>query len=239
MTYVALVTGAGRGLGAALAGALARDGFAVAVHYRTSRAGALAVCRSIQALGGETKAFHADLSRESEALNLAEKVSERFGGLDLLINNAGIYREVQGMELSEVQWFEGLDSTASQVFFTTRACLPLLRQGRLRRIINIGDSSGDRLGARDLAWSYHIGKSGVWTLTRSFAAAEAPNGVAVNMVSPGYLENSVDRPDPATIPAGRLGTFEDVYGVVRFLALDAPAYLSGSNLMVSGGWNLR
>jgi 3-oxoacyl-[acyl-carrier protein] reductase len=90
-----------------------------------------------------------------------------------------------------------------------------------------------------MAWSYHIGKLGVWMLTRSFAVAEAANGVAFNMVSPGLLENSIDRPDPAQVPMGRLGTFQDICQAVRFLALDAPQYLTGSNLVVSGGWNLR
>jgi 3-oxoacyl-[acyl-carrier protein] reductase len=179
------------------------------------------------------------LTCESQALELAAGVREKFGTLDVLVNNAGVYREVAGMDLSEQQWMEGLHSTVTQTFFTTRALLPLLRQGRLRRVIHIGDSSCDRPGARDLAWSYHIGKTGVWMLTRSFAASEAPHGVAVNMVSPGYLENSVGGLDPGEVPAGRLGTFADVHAAVRFLALEAPAYLSGSNLMVGGGWNLR
>lgn len=236
---VALVTGGGRGLGRALVLALARDGFDVAVHYHRSAPGAGESARDAEREGARALCFSADLTCESQALELAAGVREKFGTLDVLVNNAGVYREVAGMDLSEQQWMEGLHSTVTQTFFTTRALLPLLREGRLRRVIHIGDSSCDRPGARDLAWSYHIGKTGVWMLTRSFAASEAPHGVAVNMVSPGYLENSVGGLDPGEVPAGRLGTFADVHAAVRFLALEAPAYLSGSNLMVGGGWNLR
>lgn len=239
MNPVALVTGAGRGLGAALAVALARDGFSVAVHYRSSAAAAQQTCAAIRQIGGVAEAFRADLAREAEALALAEAVGTRFGRLDLLINNAGVYHERHGLALSESEWFEGLNSTVTQSFFTTRACLPWLQKGRLKRVVNIGDSSCDRPGARDLAWSYHIGKTGLWMLTRSFAAATAADGIAVNMVSPGFLENSIGHTEVSEIPAGRLGTFEDVYQAVRFLALEASAYLTGSNLVVSGGWNLR
>lgn len=235
---VALVTGAGRGLGAALAVALARDGFDLAVHYHQSEEGAEATCGSVRSLGRRARAFEADLTREAGAQALAHAIDEHFGALDLLVNNSGVYVDRNGIELSEEQWLAGLDTTVTQVFLTTRACLPMLRRSR-GRIVNIGDSSADRPGARDLAWSYHVGKTGVWILTRSLAAQEAGNGIAVNMVSPGLLENSVGDIASERVPAGRLGTFDDVYAAVRFLGLDAPAYLSGSNLMVSGGWNLR
>ncbi len=234
-----MVTGAGTGLGKALAVALARDGFNIAVHYRNSEAQALQTGEDILACGGMAELFQADLRYESEALELAESLRTRFGRLDLLVNNAGVYQERHGLELSAAEWFEGLDSTVTQTYFTTRALLPMLREGGLKRVVNIGDSSCDRPGARDLAWSYHIGKTGVWMLTRSFAAAEAAHGIAVNMVSPGFLETSLGTLDPDEIPAGRLGTYHDIYQAVRFLALEAPSYLSGSNLVVSGGWNLR
>jgi 3-oxoacyl-[acyl-carrier protein] reductase len=236
---VALVTGGATGLGRALALALARDGFDIALHYRSSEAAALQTLEDVFARGSAAELFQADLACEEDALELAESVRARFERLDLLVNNAGVYQERHGLELSGAEWFEGLNSTVTQTYFTTRALLPLLREGGLKRVVNIGDSGGDRPGARDLAWSYHIGKTGVWMLTRSFAAAEAANGIAVNMVSPGLLENSLGEPDPAAVPMGRLGTFHDIYQAVRFLALDAPAYLTGSNLVVSGGWNLR
>ena len=239
MSPVALITGAGRGLGAALAFKLAQDGFRVAVHYRSSAVGADQTCATIRECGGIAEAFCADLARDAEALALAAAVASRFGRIDLLINNAGVYQARHGLQLSEAEWFAGLNSTVTQSFFTTRACLPWLQKSQLKRVVNIGDSSCDRPGARDLAWSYHIGKTGLWILTRSFATQLAADGIAVNMVSPGLLENSIGDTGIERIPAGRLGNFDDIYQAIRFLALEAPAYLSGSNLVVSGGWNLR
>ncbi|MDD5035315.1 MAG: SDR family oxidoreductase [Methylococcaceae bacterium] len=239
MSPIALVTGSSGGLGAALAQSLAAEGFNLALHYRSNQAGALQTAAAIRAMGGIAECFQADLSREAEALALVDAIRADFGGLDLLVNNVGTYHERHGLDLSEAEWFEGLNSTVTPTFFTTRAALPLMRQGGLKRVVNIGDSSCDRPGARDLAWSYHIGKTGVWMLTRSFAASEAANGIAVNLISPGFLENSVGQPDPKQIPAGRLGSFQDIHQAVRFLALEAPAYLSGSHLVLSGGWNLR
>lgn len=239
MKPVALVTGASGGLGAALARSLAADGFHVVVHYRSRSATAEQVVADIRASDGGAESYAADLADESQAQGIAEWLTGRFGALDLLVNNAGIYRLRHGLDLSQAEWFEGLNSTVTQTFFTSRACLPLLRTGGNGRIVNIGDSSCDRASARDLAWSYHIGKTGVWMLTRSLAVAEAPHGVAVNMVSPGLLDNSIDNPQAGDVPAGRLGRFADVHGAVRWLALEAPAYLTGSNLVVSGGWNLR
>lgn len=236
---VALVTGAGKGLGQALAVSLAGDGFDVAVHYRVSELSAIQTVVQAEAKGATAAMFRADLAVEREALGLAEAVKTRFGRLDVLVNNAGVYVEKHGMELSGVEWFEGLNSTVTQTFFTTRALLPLLRKSSAGRVINIGDSSADRPGARDLAWSYHIGKTGVWMLTRSLAASEGEHGVAVNMVSPGFLQNSVGHLPSGEVPAGRLGSFGDVYSAVRYLAMEAPAYITGSNLMVGGGWNLR
>ncbi len=239
MKPIALVTGSGTGLGASLAVELARGGFDLALHYRNSEAGALRIRANIRASGSVAEIFRADLSRQAQAQALAKAVQSRFGRVDLLVNNAGVYRERHGLELSETEWFEGLDSTVTQTFFTTQAVLPLLREGKLKRVVNIGDSSCDRASARDLALSYHIGKTGVWMLTRSLAASQAVHGIAVNMVSPGYLENSLGLPHPSAIPAGRIGTFADIYQAIRFLALEAPSYLTGSNLVVSGGWNLR
>ena len=235
----ALVTGASSGLGASLAIALAHWGFVVIVHYRNNEKDAQQPYATIRAQGHTAYCFQADLSREAPALALAEFVQNTVGRLDVLVNNAGVYRQKHGLELTENEWFEGLDSTVNQTFFTTRALLPLLRQSENGRVINIGDSSCDRASGRDLAWSYHIGKTGVWMLTRSFAMSEACHGIAVNMLSPGVLVNSIDLADNSDMPAGRFGTFADMQTALRFLALDAPNYLTGSNLMVSGGWNLR
>jgi NAD(P)-dependent dehydrogenase (short-subunit alcohol dehydrogenase family) len=239
---VALVTGAGGGLGRALAIGLAADGFDVAVHCHRSESGAADTVAQIVAAGGKAQCLLADLRAEAGATALAIAVQAAFGKLDVLVNNAGIYEPKDLEALSEEQWFTGLNTTASAVFFTTRAVLPLLRAApNGGRVINIGDGSCDRPSARDEAMAYHIGKTGVWMLTRSFAKRLAVDGVAVNLVSPGLLESSVGLSgDPSAdgVPAGRYGSFDDVYSAVKFLATTENTYLTGANLTVGGAWNL-
>lgn len=239
MSRVVLVTGAGRGLGAGLARLLAADGHALALHCCRAREAAHALAHELRQGGTEAEVFPADLADELQAWTMIHAIADRFGRLDALINNAGTYVPEDLESTTTSAWRQGLDSTVTAVFFTTRAALPLLRRAGAGRVINMGDSSCDRPTARDLAPSYHVGKTGVLMLTRSFAAHEAIHGVTVNMISPGYLDNSVELPHPGIIPAGRHGTFADVYHAVRHLLDPASGYLTGSNLVVSGGWNLR
>jgi 3-oxoacyl-[acyl-carrier protein] reductase len=232
----ALVTGAGRpgSLGAALCERLADAGCAVAVHYHQSREGAERLASRLP----HARAFGGDLSTEAGAAAVVAEVVKEMGGLDVLLNNAGVYHRTPLLALSEAQWREGLDSTAGAVFFTTRAALPHLAAGGSGRVVNLGDAGADKSGPRDLAVSYHIGKAGVWLLTKSFAQLAAPTGVTVNQVSPGYLGNSVDIDAAPEIPAGRVGTFDDIWNAVEFLLKPESGYLTGSNLKVSGGWSL-
>jgi 3-oxoacyl-[acyl-carrier protein] reductase len=234
---VVLVTGGGSGLGAAISRHLARSGWDVAIHYHSSVDSAQQVCREVESVGHKGILLQADLGREAEVSRMLTEFSQHFGHLELLINNAGVYHEKEFANLSEAEWFSELNSTATAVYFTTRTFLPLLRASR-GRVINIGDAACDRPGARSMAPAYHIGKTGVYILTRSFAQSEAPHGVAVNLLSPGLLETSVGLGAPDTVPAGRFGTFEDVFAALDFLAnVDTP-YLTGSHLIAGGGWNL-
>lgn len=235
----AMVTGAGRGLGSSLALHLGKLGYSVVVHYNQSRSGAEGIVDRIREAGGQASAFKADLSSMEQAQWLMNRIEVAFGRLDVLVNNVGVYQEKGLLELSEAEWFAGLNSTVTAAYFSTRAALPFLRKSGHGRIINIGDSSCDRPGTRDMAMSYHIGKTGVYMLTRSFAASEAVHGITVNMISPGYLENSVGKPDVGDMPAGRFGTFEDIQHALDFILKEENSYLSGSNLVLSGGWNLR
>jgi 3-oxoacyl-[acyl-carrier protein] reductase len=234
---VVLVTGGGSGLGAAISRHLARSGWDVAVHYHSSVDSAQQVCREVESVGQKGILLQADLGREAEVSRMLTEFSQHFSHLELLINNAGVYHEKEFANLSEAEWFSEFNSTATAVYFTTRTFLPLLRASR-GRVINIGDGACDRPGARSMAPAYHIGKTGVYILTRSFAQSEAPHGVAVNLLSPGLLETSVGLGAPDAVPAGRFGTFEDVFAALDFLAnVDTP-YLTGSHLIAGGGWNL-
>jgi 3-oxoacyl-[acyl-carrier protein] reductase len=235
----ALVTGSGSGLGAHLSLSLAETGYDIIVHAHRNEDGAQKIAEAIRAKNQKATVVLADLTQPDQAEKLATTVREFSGSLDLLINNSGVYVGQTLTDLTPEDWFTGLHTTATATFLTTRILLPFLRQSPAGRIINLGDSSCDRPGARDLAAGYHVGKTGVWILTRSFAQSEARHGVTVNMISPGFLENSVDLPDPSTVPAGRFGTFDDITQAVHSLLAPNNPYLTGSNLVISGGWNLR
>ncbi len=236
---LAIITGAGGGLGAALAIALARDGYDVLVHARSNSDGAQATAAAVQQIGRRAHIVLADLTQGAGAAALAAGASVLGGTVRILVNNAGSYVGGPIEELTEADWLAGLHSTATATFLATQALLPMLRRSGSGRLVMIGDSSCDRPGARDLALGYHVGKTGVWMLTRSWARSEAPHGITANMISPGFLENSVDLPPVETIPVGRFGTFPDVIAALRFIISPDASYLSGSNLVVSGGWNLR
>lgn len=238
-----LITGGSGGVGSFLAKRLAEEGYTIAVHYLTGKAEADKVVATIANNGGHAKAFAGKIDSQKGAAQLLQKVTTWSDGqLDILINCAGNYVGGTVAKLTEADWHAGLDSTVGAAFFTTQTALPWLRQAKGNgggRIVNLGDSSCDRPTARDLALGYHIGKTGVLILTRSIAHAEAKHGITCNMVSPGYLENSVGLPPKKTIPAGRYGTFDDIWNAVEFLLKAESDYINGSNLVVSGGWNLR
>lgn len=235
----ALVTGASSALGGAIARHLAAQSYRVGLHYYSNRSAVEEWAARIRVSGGHADILSGDLSRDPACSKLLQEWLGTEGKLDVLVNNAGVYDARALMDLTEEEWLRGIASTATATFFMTRAAVPYLRRGESGRIVNIGDSSCDRPGARDLAAGYHIGKTGVLILTKSFAAELAGMNISVNMISPGYLENSVGLPVPETIPAGRFGKFSDIICALDFFLSPESAYCTGSNLIVSGGWNIR
>ncbi len=239
MPRLVLLTGSAKGLGAALGKGLAADGHRIALHCRSSRAEGETARQSIIQAGGDAALFENPLANLEDGARLVQEVVAHFGGLDTLINNAGVFASKPFEALSQHDWEAGFSSTAGAAFVATRAALPHLRASRRGRIINIGDSASDRLGAADRAMSYYIGKVGVWMMTQTLAAAEAHHKITVNMVSPGVLQGSVCDTPESEMPLGRYGTTDDVLGPVRFLLGDGTEALTGSNLHVGGGWNIK
>ena len=233
----ALITGASGGLGAFLARELARDGYAVGIHHRGGRGPADRLARLIRNEGGIAELFHGDLAIPGQVDSIFRMVRARFGRIDVLINNAGTYRPVPLLRARAEDWRRGLESTATATFLAIRAALPLFPKTG-GRIINLGDSACEKLTARKMAPGYHVGKVGVLLLTRSFAAQLIRRKITVNTVSPGYLENSIDLPLARLLPSNRPVRFSEVASAIRYLLSPEADQVTGSNLIISGGWNL-
>lgn len=233
---VALVTGAARRTGRGIALALAEAGADVIVHYHRSAADASAVAGEIAQRGRRSAAVGVDLTDAAATEAAFADVASRFGGLDILVNNASGILWKGLAETSVAEWHQALDETLNITYHACRAALPFLRRSGAGRIISLIDADADAVVAVPRLTPYKIGKTGALMLTRTLAVTEAPFGVTVNGVSPGTLENSEVKPPLERIPAGRYGTLEEVARAVLFFAHPQSGYITGSNLKVSGGY---
>lgn len=233
----ALVTGSAVGVGKAIAVALAKQGYDVAVHYRRSRDQALAVAEEARSFGVNAVALAADVTVEAEARALVDDAHAVFGRLDVLVNNVGNYYQGSLFELSSETWHDIIESNLHSTFYTCQRALPYLRAApNGARIVNLGYAGAELLKARPSIAAYAVAKAGVIMYSKSLALAEASTGVTVNVVSPGVLENSVSFPEK--LPMDRPGTLGEVVGAVLYLVSDAAAYTTGVTIEVAGGWNL-
>lgn len=235
----ALVTGGGRGIGRAVALALAEAGAEVVVNYSSSATAAEEVVQSIQAKGGTAYALQANVAIEADVDRLIKTVLERSGRLDVLVNNAGITRDGLMMRMKTNDWQAVIDLNLTGVFLCSRAVArPMLKQ-KSGRIINITSVVG-LIGNAGQA-NYAAAKAGVIGLTRTTAKELASRGITVNAVAPGFIATDMTKDLDADtilrdIPLGRFGTQEQVAGVVRFLAADpASSYITGQVIQVDGG----
>ncbi|MEB3266568.1 MAG: 3-oxoacyl-[acyl-carrier-protein] reductase [Cyanobacteriota bacterium] len=240
---VALVTGASRGIGRAVALELAASGAEVVVNYARSPEAAEAVVAAIEATGGCAWSHQADVSDEDQVEAMVKGVIERGGRLDVLVNNAGITRDGLLMRMKTADWQHVLNLNLTGVFLCTRAVSRPMLKARSGRIINI--TSVVALMGNPGQANYSAAKAGVIGLTRSSAAEFASRGVTVNAVAPGFIATDMTRDLNAdgiiaAIPLGRMGQPEEVASAVRFLAADpAAAYMTGQVLQVDGGMVMR
>ena len=237
----ALVTGASRGIGRCTALALARAGAAVTVNYAHSAAAAEATVEQIRSAGGRAIAVQADVAITDDVKRLLEATTSAFGGLDILINNAGITRDGLLMRMTDADWDAVMDANLKGAFHCCRAVAPLLMKQRSGVIINVSSVVGIAGSAGQA--NYAASKAGLLGLTHALARELGARSVRVNAVAPGFIETEMTAELPEArreailgqIPLRRFGSPEDVAGVVAFLCSDAAAYVHGSVLTVDGG----
>jgi 3-oxoacyl-[acyl-carrier protein] reductase len=234
----ALVTGASRGIGAAIARELAGDGWMVGVNYRSDRAGADGVVEAIERSGGRAIAVAGDVSDPGAADELFGRVEKAFGTPVLaLVNNAGVNRDDLAPSLSDEEWSIVLDTNLSAAFRLTRRALRGMLRARTGRIVNISSVAG--LRANPGQANYAAAKAGLMAFTKTVAVEVARRGITVNAVAPGLIDTEMTAGVPkellAAVPARRIGTPEEVAACVRFLASEDASYVTGAVLTVDGG----
>ena len=234
---VALVTGGSRGIGKAIALALAEAGAAVAVNYRERMEEAWAVIETIRKRGGSAAAFGADVSVRSAVEGMVHEIRDRLGPIDILVNNAGI-AETRGLEdITEEDFDRAIAVNLKSAFLCTQAVVPGMRAQRWGRIVNLS-SIGARVGAGSVSVAYGAAKAGVEGLTRAYALRLAPEGVTVNAVAPGLVDTEMGKPlleagVAARIPIGRAGMADEIAQAV--LLIVSNGYMTGQTIAVNGG----
>jgi 3-oxoacyl-[acyl-carrier protein] reductase len=234
---VALVTGASRGIGKAVALALAKTGAAVAVNYRERGEEAAAVVEAIRENGGHAAAIAADVANAAAVLRMVAEAEDRLGAIDILVNNAGMAAARGLDDITEEDFDRALAVNLKSAFLCTQAVLPGMRARRWGRIVNIS-SIGARVGAGSVSVAYGAAKAGLEGLTRAYALRLAPEGVTVNAIAPGLIDTEMGAPliaagVGARIPVGHVGAGDDIAQAVLFLVADA--FVTGQTLAVNGG----
>ncbi len=238
---VAIITGAGRGIGRAIALELASAGAIVVVNYASNSVKAEEIIQQITAAGGKGMSIQADVSQASEVDRLVRTTIEEYGKIDILVNNAGVARDNLLLRIKEADWDTVLDINLKSVFLCTKAvCKGMLKQ-RSGVIVNISSVVGISGNAGQA--NYAAAKAGIFGFTKSMAKELAPRGIRVNAVAPGYISTDMTAILPEEvkkeiirgIPLGQIGAAEEVAKAVLFLASPASSYVTGQILSVDGG----
>lgn len=241
---VALVTGGGRGIGSAVARALAAEGAFVIINYNGSRDKAEAVAEEIRKAGGDAVTYGCDVSDFGACQTMVQELTERYQHIDILVNNAGITRDGLLMKMSEEDFDRVLDINLKGCFHTIRHLSRIFLKQRSGRIINISSVSGIMGNAGQA--NYSASKAGVIGLTKSVARELASRGITCNAVAPGFIATDMTQAMPEAardrvkeqIPMGRVGQPEEIAELVVFLASDKAAYLTGQVIAVDGGMSM-
>jgi 3-oxoacyl-[acyl-carrier protein] reductase len=240
----ALITGGSRGIGKGIAQGLAREGVRIAISYRSSKTAAQNTLRSLQASGVECFAVEADATDPAKVQFLVEKVLEKFGRIDILVNNVGDFNWKPVAESSIQEWQEVVASNLFSVFYASKAVIATMRRQHWGRIVNLGAVGAERGFGQGTISAYAAAKAAVVSFTRSLAIEEAKHGITVNVVNPSNIDErelSVEearRIKDARSPVGRPPSAEDVTAAVKFFASDSADYITGQVLNVTGGWML-
>jgi 3-oxoacyl-[acyl-carrier protein] reductase len=234
---VALVTGGNRGIGRAIAKALASAGANIAISYRTDEPAARETQQAIeQATQRGSLPIQANLSSSREAAELVAAVGQGMGTVDILVNNAGISQPRRVMEINEHDWDETLTVNLKSMFLLTQAVLPPMRARRWGRIINLSSVAAQLGGV--VGPHYAASKAGILGLTHAYAALLAGEGITVNAIAPALIETDMVRNNPnarpTLIPVGRFGSVDEVAQVAVMLATNG--YITGQTINVNGGW---
>ncbi|QPC46312.1 3-oxoacyl-[acyl-carrier-protein] reductase [Mangrovibacillus cuniculi] len=237
----AVVTGASRGIGRAIALELSAQGANIVVNYAGSEAKAMEVAEEVRALGTKAIVVQANVSNATEVQDMMKRAVEEFGSIDILVNNAGVTRDNLLMRMKEEEWDEVININLKGVFLCTKAVTRTMMKQRSGSIINVASIVGVSGNAGQA--NYVAAKSGVIGLTKTTAKELAPRGITVNAIAPGFISTDMtDKLTPevkeamlAQIPLARFGEPKDIASVVSFLASEDAKYMTGQTLHVDGG----
>jgi 3-oxoacyl-[acyl-carrier protein] reductase len=233
----ALVTGASRGIGAAIACALAADGWPVGVNFRTGEDAAGETVGRIEHGGGRALALRADVTAPQQLEAMFDTLEQRFGRVLVLVNNAGVRADDLAVSLTDADWGEVIDTNLSAAFRATRRALRGMIRERFGRVINLASVVGPRANAGQA--NYAAAKAGLIGMTKTIAVEVARRGVTVNAIAPGLIDTDMtadlDGELLRAVPARRAGSVEEVAACARFLASERAGYVTGTTLYVDGG----
>jgi len=234
MDKVALVTGGARGLGAEICKYLAKNGYAVVVHFNKSRKEAEELLAEIKIDSPDSSILSCDLTSESAVKKLFNLVSRKYKRLDLLVNNVGNFLFKPFAKTTNAEFRDLFESNVYSTLYCSREALVIMRKLKSGHIINIGAVGAERLILRENSMPYFLGKTGVYVLTKTLAWEEAHSGIHINMISPASLKADIFK--DSDFPMGRTAKYEDVIKALAFLTSDAAYYINGANIEVSGGF---